>query len=76
MSHDSDIAVEWREAKEHKKKLRAKYGVKCPRCIAERPRADPSVLLPGARCKVHYYHDPRPRLTQAQHAEMDNELEA
>lgn len=40
---------------------REKLGIECPRCAVVRPRACPSILLPGQRCKVDGYRDPRPR---------------
>ena len=45
--------------REHRKEQRAKYGVLCPQCKITRPRAHPSILLPGQRCKVDGYRDPR-----------------
>lgn len=40
----------------------------CPRCALVRPKTFPSILLPRQRCKVDDYRDPRPRLTDEQHA--------
>jgi hypothetical protein len=45
-----------------KKALREEHGVLCPQCKIKRPRAHPSILLPGQRCKVDGYRDPRKRL--------------
>lgn len=42
--------------------LRAKYGVPCPECRIKLPKAQPTSLMPGQRCRIHNYTDPRPRL--------------
>lgn len=49
-----------------KKKLRSMFGVPCPKCVELLPKAQPSILLPGQRCKIHKYADKRPRLTNEQ----------
>ncbi|WP_155295496.1 hypothetical protein [Chromobacterium violaceum] len=59
----SDTIDDYRALKDHTKRLRAKYGVPCPRCKQYRPRAHPSILLPQQKCRVDGYRDPRPRLT-------------
>jgi hypothetical protein len=50
--------------KDHKKALRAKFGINCPQCAIKRPKAHPTILLPQQRCRVDGYVDPRPELTQ------------
>ena len=55
-----DIFNEW---KAHKKELRATLGVPCPMCNVKQPKREPTILLPGQRCKVDGYRDPRPRHT-------------
>lgn len=62
-----DMAEYYRDWKDHKKALRSKFGVNCPKCATARPRAQASILLPQQRCKVDGYVDPRPRLTQEDH---------
>jgi hypothetical protein len=52
---------------DHRKALRAKYGVQCPECKRLRPRAHPSILLPQQRCRIDRYVDPRPELTPEEH---------
>lgn len=47
-----------------------KYGVPCPQCKVVRPLAHPTIMLPGQRCKVDGYVDPRPRLTREQEDEV------
>ncbi|MBR8083106.1 hypothetical protein KDX23_10155 [Burkholderia vietnamiensis] len=60
-------AVEiWKAMGDHRKALRAKYGVPCPRCAQVRPKAHPSILLPQQRCRVDGYVYPRPELTDEQ----------
>lgn len=55
---------------DHKKALRAKYGVNCPQCVAKRPKAHPSILLPQQRCRADGYRDPRPELTDEQYQDV------
>jgi hypothetical protein len=61
-----DSAEGFRAMTSHRKDLRAKYGVNCPRCAQARPKARPSILLPQQRCRVDGYTDPRPELTNDQ----------
>lgn len=42
--------------------LKAKYGRPCPECRVKLPKAHPTILMPGQRCRIHNYTDPRPRL--------------
>jgi hypothetical protein len=66
MGKDSDIAILGNAMKEVKRQRRKQYGVPCPQCAIVRPRAQASILLPGQRCKVDKYRDPRPRITREQ----------
>ena len=50
----------WRDVKAARRERREKYGKPCPQCVALLPRAYPSILMPGGRCKIHNYRDPRP----------------
>lgn len=52
----------WLDVKEYNREMRAKYGIDCPECVRLLPKANPSILLPGQRCKIHGYRDPRPRI--------------
>ncbi len=63
MSDMGDMGEVFKELKKARQELRAKFGVKCPRCIVKFPKGNPSILLPQQRCKVCGYIDPRPRLT-------------
>ena len=55
-----DMADDFRALKEHRRDRRRELGVNCPQCAITRPRAHPSILLPGQRCRVDGYRDPRP----------------
>lgn len=57
----SDMGDDYRAWKQHKRELRAKLGVECPQCKIHRPNTNASILLPGQRCNVDGYTDPRPR---------------
>lgn len=63
----SDMGDDFKALKDHKKALRAKYGVECPRCKELRPKTNASILLPGQRCRVDHYRDPRPELTDEEY---------
>ena len=63
-----DMGEIWNVIRAERKAIRNKYGVDCPECKRVRPKTFPSILLPGQKCKVDGYRDPRPRLT-------DKELE-
>lgn len=54
-----DMGDYYNDLKDYKREQRQKYGVKCPQCTIARPKADASILLPGQRCKVDGYRDPR-----------------
>lgn len=54
--------------RDEKRRLRAKFGVKCPNCRTKQPLREPTILLPGQRCKVDGYRDARPRLTDEERA--------
>lgn len=54
-----DMGDDFRAHREHKRQQRAQHGRECPRCKEVRPKAHPSILLPGQRCRVDGYVDPR-----------------
>ena len=56
----SDYGDQCRELRDAKRAVRATHGVPCPECVAKLPKANPSVLLPQQRCKIHGYRDSRP----------------
>jgi hypothetical protein len=43
---------------------RARLGINCPGCKIKEPKRIPTKLMPGQRCKVCRYRDPRPEDTQ------------
>lgn len=57
-----DVGEVFNAIREERRKLRAEHGVNCPQCRVKQPKRTPSILLPGQRCKVDGYRDPRPRL--------------
>ena len=61
-----DMGDLYNALRDERRALRAAYGVNCPKCARVRPKAPASILLPGQRCKVDGYRDPRPRLTDEQ----------
>lgn len=62
MSHDDDDeSAFWRAVKDERREKRARLGMECPQCKVVRPKAHPSILMPGQRCKVDGYVDRRPR---------------
>lgn len=57
-----DMGDIFNERKEARRRLRAEHGIECPQCKIARPKTNASILLPGQRCKVDGYVDPRPRI--------------
>lgn len=62
----SETVEVFQAMKDHKKALRAKYGIECPECKRSRPKANSTTLLPQQQCRVDGYRDPRPELTDQQ----------
>lgn len=56
MGDQADI---WRERKARRRERRAQLGVNCPGCPAVRPKAHPTILMPGQKCKVCGHVDRR-----------------
>ena len=54
-----DMGDFYNDRREHRKQQRRLHGVECPRCKEKRPKTNASILLPGQRCKVDGYRDPR-----------------
>lgn len=57
----------WRDVRESRREARAKHGVACPECKRLLPKAQPSILLPQQRCRIHGYRDPRPRTDETEY---------
>ena len=51
----------FKELKSERQNLRSRLGINCPGCNKREPKRTPTILLPGQRCKVCGYVDPRPR---------------
>ena len=64
MSDYGDMCKDLREAK---RAARDKFGVPCPKCVELLPKANPSILLPSQRCKIHGYRDPRKRTPETEY---------
>lgn len=62
----SEIGDAFKDLLVHNRAIRAKFGVECPKCRTFRPKAHATILLPGQRCRVDRYKDPRPDLTNEQ----------
>lgn len=56
-----DMGDYYNDLKADRKERRARLGVPCPQCNVKQPKRQPTILLPGQRCKVDGYRDPRPR---------------
>lgn len=54
-----DMGDYYNDLKQARKERRALLGVECPRCKIVRPKTNASILLPGQRCRVDGYRDPR-----------------
>lgn len=67
----SDVAEMHAGLKDFKKLLRRTYGQPCPDCVRLLPKANPTILLPQQRCRIHGYRDQRPELTQADYDEVN-----
>ena len=68
----SDTVEDFRALGDHAKRIRARFGVPCPRCLGMRPRGCPTKLLPQQRCRVDGYVDPRPELTADDHRNVED----
>lgn len=47
-----DMAEMYRDLREARREERARLGVDCPGCRKARPKASPTRLMPGRRCRV------------------------
>jgi hypothetical protein len=60
-----DMAELFNDMKDERRRYRREFGVSCPMCNVKQPKRIPTILLPGQRCKVDGYRDPRSRKTVA-----------
>lgn len=56
-----DIGDLYREMRDDRRDRRRRLGKACPQCNLSQPKRIPTTLLPGQRCKVCGYIDPRKR---------------
>lgn len=56
-----DMGEFYNGLRDYRREKRDALGVDCPHCRLKQPKRSPSILLPGQRCKVDGYRDPRPR---------------
>lgn len=56
-----DMGEVWNDLRDARRERRARLGADCPQCRVVQPKRTPTILLPGQRCKVDGYRDPRPR---------------
>lgn len=47
---------------ERKRVMRVNHGVNCPGCLLKHPKRNPTLLMPGQKCKWCGHLDPRERL--------------
>lgn len=45
--------------RDERRRRRAEQGVPCPGCPKVQPKRDPTVLMPGQRCRVCGHRDDR-----------------
>lgn len=62
----SELGETFKDWKAYNRAIRQTFGIYCPQCKIQRPKTNPSTLLPGQKCKVDGYRDPRQRLTETQ----------
>lgn len=66
----NDMAEIWNDVRDRRRKMRAAFGIECPRCKEKRPKSNASILLPGQYCKVDGYRDPRGKITPKQKRDL------
>ena len=54
-----DMGELYNAMKDQRKEIRAKLGIECEDCKRLLPKANPSILLPGQKCKMHKFRAPR-----------------
>lgn len=55
----SDMGDDFRALREWRQDLRRRFAVPCQDCRRLLPRAHPSLLLPGQKCRMHAFRAPR-----------------
>ena len=59
-----DTGDDYRAWKEAKRRYRKEHGVLCEDCIRLLPKAHPSILLPGQKCRMHPFKAPKKEVTK------------
>jgi hypothetical protein len=59
-----DMGDFWNDVKDHRRQQRRLFGVECPECQRLQPKRNPTILMPGQRCRVDGYRDARRRDTR------------
>lgn len=76
MGKHSDIRAHFEGYKEEKRARRRKFGIPCPLCQNNRPRASPTLMMPGQKCKIDGYKDNRdPAIMEAKNDEVLDSVE-
>ena len=70
MSDYGDLCRDLRDAKRDDRRA---HGVPCPECRRLLPKACPTILLPQQRCRIHGYHDSRPRTAATEYLTRSTE---
>ena len=61
----SDMGDHFNDVRQSTKEMKEKHGIDCPGCKEKFPRAIPSRLLPGWKCRTCGYVDNRPRISDS-----------
>lgn len=56
---DFEPLVQLRKAR---REFKRRYATPCQQCVELLPKAHPSMLLPGQKCRIHGWTNPAPRL--------------
>jgi rRNA maturation endonuclease Nob1 len=54
-----DVGDYWNDVRAYHRDKRRKEGVECIGCITRHPKRDPTILLPGQKCRVCGHKDER-----------------
>jgi hypothetical protein len=53
-----DVGDYWKDVSAYRHDRRLKLGIECEDCKRLLPKANPSILLPGQKCKMHSFRAP------------------
>lgn len=54
-----DMGDYFNDLKADRRERRDRLGIECPDCKRLLPKANPSILLPGQKCKMHNFRAPK-----------------